>query len=1036
MSPRRRRIAWALAALALLLFALPASASDNSTNGTDPVLPDPPDPDGACAPSSDAQGLSFDDDFSSADRSQADWCVVTSPAGGVAFNLGGNGRMVLSATGRGGPNAVARPGDGVFPAVAASQNPLLRARFAGGNINDVDNYIGFINTSFFTSLSFARMEYAFIAFRTMWGGARAFTYDGTASDVSEAIPSSPGDVWTVKIDGLGTHYLRNGAEVHSTPVKPAGPLYSFALKNNGGDTFSTDFQLDDWHVEAGPAAVLRSVSGAVRDPAGNPVAGATVTVNTTLAQTNATDGQGRFEFKVAPGVYAVSVVDQGFTVDSKVADARAADATVDFTVSRVSGTVFSIDGPPIPGAAVLFDTRTVFAGTGGVYSALVLPGLHNLSGCAPGFECQGKHADATKNNSSVDFFLLPSGRITHRVAYIPIEFGDFAPLSPSNVEFLETGADLVSRYFWNQSIRQAGVAYEFVPKWTLLGKNRTDFNLADPKCPVPFFKRDIVDLTDQAAKSAGIDPSRFQGIAAVFPDGALDGRFFACPNTGRAWVGELNPYGVWAHELTHALFGLGDYYPAANRSLGDLHQWDLMGGSGWTANPTSFPGPWLNPPSSISTRLKVLAGWLKSQELQSFRIGDVPIRNITEYLPQERVPFASYPYPAPWVISLGDSQAYWFEGRQPPDGVGKDGRRGGLLGERAAGPLRSFLPPSASGVMMYLANVTFFGLGESLTALPNQDELSNGRENYGNVTLTVNGVPYYDFLNGVTFSAKSREGRIVVEASPIQRSLLRILLVRPSALLQGAPFLSPPPINATLEADLHAFTLDGRHLGKNYTTGLFEFQIPGGHLNPTSAGIETISLPSDTFVLYTIDPTPARRWLDEYNRFATENDLPLLAPENVAFNVIFAGASFDAGGNRSDSTPFTVTINATGGAPIALPARVDIDPDSLNMRSRGEFVTAYVELPEGFDPGSIDIRMVRLFAPGGDVPAVSDPRFGFVKNPEVEDRDGNGIPELMVKFDRAEVIARVSSGTTPLVLRGFTAAGLPFEGRDVIRISQ
>ncbi len=312
----------------------------------------------------------------------------------------------------------------------------------------------------------------------------------------------PDNTTTLLLDGTPV-----ASRVPACAPMAGGANLIFFQGGGGEDIAETPFYIDEIRYEALPG--LRSVSGRVADPAGSPIEGTTVSIHTTPAQTNATDARGKFEFKVAPGVYNVSVVDAGFTVASRVADTRVADATVNFTVARVSGSIFSINGAPLSNATVLFDTRTVFAGPGGGYSALVLPALYNLSGCAEGFECQGKHANATGKNSRVGFFLLPTGKVTHRVAYIHIDFIDFQHPSPSDIEFLEEGADLVSRYFWNQSLRQTGIAYEFPPGWVNIGKKRTDFNLQSPSCPplLPLIlKGDILRLTDDAAKAAGLDP--------------------------------------------------------------------------------------------------------------------------------------------------------------------------------------------------------------------------------------------------------------------------------------------------------------------------------------------------------------------------------------------------------------------------------------------------------------------------------------------------------------------------------------------------
>ncbi len=95
------------------------------------------------------------------------------------------------------------------------------------------------------------------------------------------------------------------------------------------------------------------------------------------------------------------------------------------------------------------------------------------------------------------------------------------------------------------------------------------------------------------------------------------------------------------------------------------------------------------------------------------------------------------------------------------------------------------------------------------------------------------------------------------------------------------------------------------------------------------------------------------------------------------------------------------------------------------------------ELPKVYDAGKIDISTVRL---NYTIPAENNPKYGFVKNPEIADRDGNGIPELMVKFDRSAVQKMVgqAAGTVELVVTGEVADNsgvpIPFNGSDAVKI--
>lgn len=113
---------------------------------------------------------------------------------------------------------------------------------------------------------------------------------------------------------------------------------------------------------------------------------------------------------------------------------------------------------------------------------------------------------------------------------------------------------------------------------------------------------------------------------------------------------------------------------------------------------------------------------------------------------------------------------------------------------------------------------------------------------------------------------------------------------------------------------------------------------------------------------------------------------------------------------------------------VSVAANVDIDPDTLNAKSKGQFMTAYIEIP-GQNVSEVNISSVRLET----VPAISDPKFGFVKNPEVVDRDGNGFPEIAVKFGRQAAIEVLPAGTVTANVTGRVGLAC-FKGSDTIRV--
>lgn len=74
--------------------------------------------------------------------------------------------------------------------------------------------------------------------------------------------------------------------------------------------------------------------------------------------------------------------------------------------------------------------------------------------------------------------------------------------------------------------------------------------------------------------------------------------------------------------------------------------------------------------------------------------------------------------------------------------------------------------------------------------------------------------------------------------------------------------------------------------------------------------------------------------------------------------------------------------------------KVDIDPNTLNLKSQGKFITAYIELPANYDVKDIDINSIRL-----------EDKFSAFSHPtEIGDYDKDGVLDLMIKFDRQSLI--------------------------------
>ena len=109
---------------------------------------------------------------------------------------------------------------------------------------------------------------------------------------------------------------------------------------------------------------------------------------------------------------------------------------------------------------------------------------------------------------------------------------------------------------------------------------------------------------------------------------------------------------------------------------------------------------------------------------------------------------------------------------------------------------------------------------------------------------------------------------------------------------------------------------------------------------------------------------------------------------------------------------------------------IDIDPDTLNLKRKGKWITCHIELPEGYDVSDIDVSTVML---NGEIQAESHPT-------EIGDYDGDGIPDLMVKFNRAALTSHIyhalgiRHGNGTLTITGQLTDGTTFEGSDTIKV--
>jgi hypothetical protein len=122
--------------------------------------------------------------------------------------------------------------------------------------------------------------------------------------------------------------------------------------------------------------------------------------------------------------------------------------------------------------------------------------------------------------------------------------------------------------------------------------------------------------------------------------------------------------------------------------------------------------------------------------------------------------------------------------------------------------------------------------------------------------------------------------------------------------------------------------------------------------------------------------------------------------------------------------------------PQEIKADLDLEPNTLNLAAKGQWITAYIQLPEGYNASDIDASTILL---NGTIAPELDPKYDFVTNASeyLVDHNGDGVLERMVKFDRAGIASWIYQSVgmqhqVSLTITGQLTDETPFEGTDII----
>ena len=268
--------------------------------------------------------------------------------------------------------------------------------------------------------------------------------------------------------------------------------------------------------------------------------------------------------------------------------------------------------------------------------------------------------------------------------------------------------------------------------------------------------------------------------------------------------------------------------------------------------------------------------------------------------------------------------------------------------------------------------------------------------NYGEEvtdTFTYQGEIKPGELHGTDVTVTAIVGPIDVYANPPQFQEI-IDKIPPSITIEE------PPVGSTLQGEV-TFVINAVDVGSGVSSVSLSIREANGKEKPI--GFEDLPATYDA----TID-----KWTLTFNTLQLPNG-----------NYLVIVKAADNVGNTASITASYTIKNWT-------PATVNIEPDTLNLKSKGKWITAYIELQEGYNISDINISTILL---NGTIPVDLNAPTA------IGDYDNDGVPDLMVKFNRTAVcefilFKGIKVGNVTLKISGKLVNGIEFEGCGTIRV--